>query len=155
MFHTFARYGLLAVRLVLVGGGVGLSAVAVRALLSVPPASSGGDGFVTGGAYLLWGALSVVSAGFVGFGVALPTLLRADDSLGFDHAQRVVLKLSGSILVSGVVAGGVGLAANSLFGMLLSLLVVLCGVLGVCLVVGWRLGEVVHRRLATGVAGGD
>lgn len=151
MSSTFGRYGLRGIRLVLVVAGAGCGVVAIRALVTIPPAPPGSDGFVTGGAYLLWGALSVLSLGVAGFGVALPTFLGADDALGFNRHQRGLLKVAGWTLTGGLLAGGVGLAANSFFGMLLSLVVVLLGVLGVCSALAWRLVEVVQRRLRRAV----
>lgn len=150
---TFARYGVRGVRLALVVVGLGLAAVAGRALVAASSAGDG-DGFVTAGAVLLWGSLVVLSLGVAGVGVALPAVLGATDSLGggigFDGRQRRFLRAAGLTVGGGVAVGVAGVGANSFVGILLSLGVILLGVLGVCSAVAWRLGGAVLRRL-----GGD
>lgn len=131
----------------LVAVGIVFAGVSIRALVALQSTSSGGDGFLTGGAYLLWGALVVLSLGAAGLGVALPSVFGGDDSLGFGRQQRRVLRIAGSTLVLGALAGAAGVFLNSFFGILSSLLVLLLGVLGVCTALVWRLGEALRRRI--------
>ncbi|WP_348609646.1 hypothetical protein [Halobaculum rarum] len=141
MSTTVKRGGILAVRFVLVSVGVGVFALAVRGFLTILSAAADGEGFVSGGALLLWSALAILSMGVAGFGIALPSMIgNSDPSKTGSHPRRV-LKTGSLVLVVGGVAFVTSVFANAFFGMLFSLLVVLSGVLVVCLGIAWSLAK--------------
>jgi hypothetical protein len=152
---TLAGYLLLAARAGFVTVGVGAAVLSAFSLATMPPEPPGSDGFVSGGALLVWGALLVLSLGLAGFGVALPSLVGAGDALGFDRLQRWTLAAAGGTLVAGAGLGVAGLHANSFVSMVVALLVVALGVFGVCVVLAWRLGEATWARLGVGDDGGS
>lgn len=142
-------------RVVLVVGGVGFAVATVLALASMEPAPPDSEGFVTGLAYVFGSVIVVLAVGAAGLGVALPSIVGADDSLGFTGGQRVLLKAAGVLGAGGFLLGlAVGLASELQFGFLLWLVTIVLGVLVVCLAVFWRLAEAIVHGLAQ-VATGD
>lgn len=145
-------YLVLALRVVLVGGG-GLVAVGAGVeLATIPPAPPESEGFVTGLAYIFGGVILVVALGVAALGVALPSMLGVDDGLGFGRWQRLALKGAGALLGGGfLVAVGLAATVGFQFGAFAFLVAVAVGVLVVVGTVGWRLGEVLLTAAADAV----
>ncbi|MFB6123012.1 MAG: hypothetical protein ABEJ78_06105 [Haloferacaceae archaeon] len=145
---TYRDYALRIVRAVLVGGGALVSAGAVYALATVPQPPPGSDGFATGMAYIVGSVVLVLALGATGLGVALPSMLGADDAAGFGPSQRLVLKGAGACFLGGLLVGVVVAAVVGFqFGLLAWFLAILLGVGGVGVALAWRLVEVVVGRV--------
>lgn len=156
MSPALRGYALLALRGVLVGGGLLVAAGIVYGLATMPPDPPNSDGFVTGAAYLFGTIVFVLAVGAASLGVVLPTLLGADDPLGFGRWQRRLLKAAAALGGVGFLVGlAFGLLTQLQYGFLLWLVFVFLGTLAVCLAVGWRLLEVVASALARVVARGS
>lgn len=141
---TITRYVLATIRVGLVAVGAGLGLLSLVTLVTIPPAT--GDGFVTGGAYLVWGMLTVVGFGVCGIGIALPVVVGMPDSLGFSTGQRTLLKGAVVAVAGGLVGFVAGVATNSFLAMVLALLVVVGGIAGVATGMLWRLGSALVAR---------
>ncbi|WP_276302293.1 hypothetical protein [Halorussus lipolyticus] len=131
-----------AVRVVFVGLGVGIAALTALELASMPPPPPESDGFAHGMAGLFGGLIILVTLGLAAVGVSLPALLGFDDPLGFDYRQRLVLKVSGVLVVGGLVAGlTYVLLAGFRYGVLVWFGLVVLASLAACATLVWRLGE--------------
>ena len=145
---------LTAVRAVLAVAGVGVAALTVRALASMPPPPPGSDGFAHGMAGLVGGLVIVLSLGVAALGVALPALVGRDDPLGFNRWQRLGLKAAGALVVGGLAVGLVlGFVVGLQWGLVLWLGLVVLATLGVGAVLAWRLGEAVVALAARTLRG--
>ena len=148
MPSSLRGYVLGAVRFALVAGGTVVAGAVLYSLLTLPPEPPGGEGFVTGLAYVFGGFIVVFALGAAGLGVVLPTVLGADDPLGFGRYQRGLLKVAGGCFVGGFLVGAaLALAVAFQAGLFFWLTAILLGVLAVCVVVAWRLGEVARDAL--------
>lgn len=142
-------YALNALRAVLVGGGLFVAGGIVYGLATMPPDPPESDGFVTGAAYFFGTIVFVLALGAAGLGLALPSLLGADDPLGFGRWQCRLFKAAGVLAGGGFLLGlAFGLVTELQYGFFLWLLTVFLGILVVCLAVGWRLLQVVVSVLA-------
>ncbi|MGM0592447.1 MAG: hypothetical protein ACQETI_12640 [Halobacteriota archaeon] len=142
MPSTVGGYALGVVRFVLVAAGAVLSVGTIYTLVTIPPAPPGSDGFVTGMAYLFGGIILVLSLGATGLGIALPTLVGANDPLGFNRYQRGILKVASVCFVGGFLAAVVvAVASRFELGMFVLFAGIVFGVFAVCIALAWRLGE--------------
>ncbi|WP_336337081.1 hypothetical protein [Haloarcula brevis] len=147
------RYVVAGIRAVLVLTGVVVTVAVLYSLSTMPTAPPSGTGFVRGLSYLFGSVLFVLALGGAGLGIALPSLLGAEDTLAFDRWQRRCLQSAGGLFVGGFVVGlGVGLLTELQFGLLLWLVAVVLGVLVVSCVVVWRLFEVFVTALVRLIA---
>lgn len=155
MPSTVRSYALLAVRVVLVSGGLLGAALTVYTLATMPPAEPD-EGFVTGLAYFFGSIIFVLAAGAASLGVVLPTLVGADDPIGFNRWQRLLLKAAATLVGGGFLLGlAYGLATELQYGFFLWLATIALGVVLVCVAVGWRVVEAVVGallELGSGVA---
>jgi hypothetical protein len=148
-------YVLSGLRVVLVGGGGAVAAVVLFGLATMPSPPPGSDGFLSGLAYIFGSVVVVLALGAAALGVALPSLLGADDRLGFGRWQRRLLKGAGALFGGGLLVGfAVGSATEMQYGFFVWLLVLFLAVLVVVATVGWRLGEVVVAAAADAVGDG-
>lgn len=145
--NTTART-LAVVRSVLVVIGVVVAAQSVHSLATMPPPPPESDGFVRGLA-LFFGTVKIVFAlGLAAVGVALPTLLGADDPLGFGRWQRHALKGAVLVIAAGFVLGlAYGSVTEMQFGAFLWLFSIAVAVFTVAATMAWRLAAVVVRTV--------
>lgn len=140
---------LTAVRAVIVGAGLLVTALTVQWLATMPPPPPDSDGFAHGMAGLFGGVIIIMSLGASAFGVALPAVIGQEDPLGFNRRQRLVLQVAGIVIGGGIVVGlGSGLVTPLQYGIILWLGLVILAVLLVCAVLVWRLAEAVVQRLS-------
>lgn len=154
MPSTARETALAVARVVLVVAGLGVVAATVLTLVSMPPSPPESDGFVRGLAWIFGSVIVVLALGAAALGVALPSILGTDDSLGFGRGQRVLLKAAAVLGGGGFLLGlAVGFTSELQFGFLVWLSTIVLGVLVVCLAVVWRLAEAVVGGLARVVTG--
>lgn len=91
----------LAVRVVFVSVGIGVAAMTIFKLASMPPPPPESDGFAHGMAAIFGGMIIILTLGLAAIGVSLPTLLGRDDRLGFNRWQRLSLKGAGALIGGG------------------------------------------------------
>jgi len=146
------RYVVTAIRAVLVFTGVVVT-VAVLYSFSTMPTAASGEGFVRGLSYLFGSVFFVLALGGAGLGIALPSLLGAEDTLAFDRWQRRCLQGAGGLFVVGFVVGlATGLLTQLQFGLFLWLVATILAVLVVSCVLIWRLFEVFVTALVRLIA---
>lgn len=144
---------LAAVRILFVVAGVGVAALTVLELATMPPPPPESDGFVHGLAAIVGSVVIVLSLGLAAVGISLPTLLGQDDRLGFNRWQRLALKGAGVLIGGGVVVGlAFGLATELQFGIILWLGFVALATCVVCATVVWRLAEALVQLLSRRVS---
>jgi hypothetical protein len=147
------RYVVTAIRAVLVLTGAIVTVAVLYSFSAMPTASSSGNGFVRGLSYLFGSVFFVLALGGAGLGIALPSLLGADDALAFDRWQRRCLQGAGGLFVGGFVVGlATGLLTELQFGLLLWLVAIVTAVLVVSCVLIWRLFEVFVTALVRLIA---
>lgn len=133
---------LTAVRILFVVVGVGVTALTVVKLASMPPPPPDSDGFAHGMAAIIGGILIILALGLAAVGVSLPTLLGRDDRLGFNRWQRLALKGAGVLIGGGIVVGlAVGFVTGLGSGIALWLGLVVLAIVIVIATLGWRLAE--------------
>lgn len=139
MPSTLREYAVLAVRFLLVGGGLLVAGGTVYGLATMPPAPPNGDGFVEGLAYLFGSMIVALGLGAATVGLVLPTALGADDPIGFGRGQRLLLKGAGLVVGGGfLVALAVGIYTELQFGLLLWLALLPIAAVVAALAVIWR-----------------
>lgn len=154
MSSTLRDYALTAIRVVLIAAGLLVAAAIVYGLATMPPAPPDSDGFVSGLAYLFGSIIFVLALGVAGLGVVLPSLVGADDPVGFGRGQRLLLKAAAVMVGGGFVLGlAFGLLTELQYGFFLWLLTILLAVLVVVVTVGWRLVELTVAAAARIVGG--
>ena len=148
------RYVVTAIRGVLVLTGAVVTVAVLYSFSAMPTAtSSSGDGFVRGLSYLFGSVFFVLGLGGAGLGIALPSLLGAEDALAFDRWQRRCLQGAGGLFIGGFVAGlATGLLTQLQFGLLLWLVAIVLAVFVVSCVLVWRLFEVFVTALVRLIA---
>jgi hypothetical protein len=147
------RYAVTAIRAVLVLTGAVVTVAVLYSFSTMPTASSSGDGFVRGLSYLFGSIFFILALGGAGLGIALPSLLGAEDALAFDRWQRRCLQGAGGLFVGGFVVGlATGLLTELQFGLLLWLVAIALAVLVVSGVLVWRLFEVFVTALVRLIA---
>jgi len=147
------RYVVTAIRALLVLTGAVVTVAVLYSFSAMPTASSSGDDFVRGLSYLFGSVFFVLALGGAGLGIALPSLLGADDALAFDRWQRRCLQGAGGLFVGGFVVGlATGLLTELQFGLLLWLVAIVTAVLVVSCVLIWRLFEVFVTALVRLIA---
>lgn len=139
MPSTLREHALLAVRVVLVGGGLLVAAGTVYGLATMPPAPPNSEGFVQGMAYLFGSVIAALALGVATIGVVLPSVLGADDAVGFGRGQRLLLKGAAGLIGGGfIVALALGLLTELQFGLLLWLALLPLAALVAAVAVVWR-----------------
>ncbi|GCF14845.1 hypothetical protein Harman_27800 [Haloarcula mannanilytica] len=147
------RYVVAAIRAVLVLTGAVVTVAVLYSFSTMPTASGSGDGFVRGLSYLFGSVFFVLAVGGAGLGIALPSLLGAEDTLAFDRWQRRCLQGAGGLFVVGFVVGlATGLLTQLPFGLFLWLVATILAVLVVSCVLIWRLFEVFVTALVRLIA---
>lgn len=145
---------LTIVRVSFVAVGAGGAVLVASGLATMPAPPPNSDGFVRGGALLYGGILIVLGLGLAAIGVALPTIVGADDPLGFTWPQRLLLKGALGLIGGGLVLGlVVGLLIGFQFGIALWLVCLIVAVCLVCLTVIWLLSETALRKLSQALTG--
>lgn len=140
---------LASIRVVFVLVRVGIAALTVRELATMPPPPPDSDGFAHGMAALFGGVIVVLTLGLAAVGVSLPALLGRDDRLGFNRWQRLALKGAGALIGGGILVGlAFGLLAGLQYGIILWLGLAVLAVCVVCATLAWRLAEVVVGLLS-------
>ncbi len=147
------RYVVATIRAVLVFTGVVVTVGVLYSFSTMPTASSSSAGFVRGLSYLFGSVFFILALGGAGLGIALPSLLGADDALAFDRWQRRCLQGAGGLFVGGFVVGlATGLLTELQFGLLLWLVAIVLAVLVISCVLVWRLFEVFVTALVRLIA---
>ncbi|WP_058994763.1 hypothetical protein [Haloarcula sp. CBA1127] len=147
------RYVVTAIRGVLVFTGAVVTVAVLYSFSTMPTASASDDGFVRGLSYLFGSVFFILALGGAGLGIALPSLLGAEDALAFDRWQRRCLQASGGLFIGGFVVGLVaGLLTALQYGLLLWLVAIVLAVLVVSCVLVWRLFEVFVTALVRLIA---
>lgn len=147
------RYVVAAIRAVLVLTGAVVTMAVLYSFSTMPTASSSSEGFVRGLSYLFGSVFFILALGGAGLGIALPSLLGAEDTLAFDHWQRRCLQGAGGLFVGGFLVGlATGLLTELQFGLLVWLVAIVFAVLVVSCVLIWRLFEVFVTALVRLIA---
>ncbi|KOX93935.1 hypothetical protein AMS69_08445 [Haloarcula rubripromontorii] len=147
------RYVVTAIRGVLVLTGAVVTVAVLYSFSTMPTAAASGDSFVRGLSYLFGSVFFVLALGGAGLGLALPSLLGADDALAFDRWQRRCLQAAGGLFVGGFVVGlATGLLTELPLGLLLWLVASALAVLVVSCVLVWRLFAVFVTALVRLIA---
>lgn len=131
------------VGLVVLGGVV--TALTVHYLTSMPSPPPGSDGFAQGMAAMFAGGIILLSLGIATIAIVLPSLLGCDDHLGFNRWQRLSLKAAGALIGLGVVSA----LLRGLDGIVELLGLVVLAFAIVCVMLLWRLAELVVERQTT------
>lgn len=138
----------LAVRVVFVSVGIGVAAMTIFKLASMPPPPPESDGFAHGMAAIFGGMIIILTLGLAAIGVSLPTLLGRDDRLGFNRWQRLSLKGAGVLIGGGIVVGlALGFVTGLQWGIILWLGLVALAICVVIATLGWRFVEILVRFL--------
>ncbi|EMA17128.1 MULTISPECIES: hypothetical protein [Haloarcula] len=147
------RYVVAAIRAALVLTGAVVTVAVLYSFSTMPTASPSGNGFVRGLSYLFGSVFFILALGGAGLGIALPSLLGAEDALAFDRWQRRCLQGAGGLFVGGFVVGlTAGLLTELQFGLFLWLVAIVLAVLVVSCVLVWRLFEVFVTALVRLIA---
>ncbi|WP_158058562.1 hypothetical protein [Halorussus halophilus] len=140
---------LAAVRVVFVVTGVGVTAMTVHTLVTMPPPPPESDGFAHGMAAIIGGLLIVLMLGLAAVGVSLPALLGRDDPLGFNEYQRLALKGAGVLIGGGLAVGLLlGFVVGLQYGIILWFGLVVLAICVVFATLVWRLVEALVRLLS-------
>lgn len=135
------------VSLLLVLTGLGIAAFMSYQIFLIQP-SAGGDGFVTGAAYIFYTAIVIVALGMAGAGVALQTVFGPPGLLDFNAHQRRLVTAAGVCILGGaILAIAVAIVVGNAFtGFTVWLGAIVLGVLLLCVASGWRLVDFVRVR---------